>query len=461
MLIESPSGLSVASSTPSGWAEPLLYWVAFGAAVSILFSIAISQILLGLGIALLVSTRQRLRFPPILLPLSLFFLWTIGADLLSGDPAKGFPQIRKFFVFGIVLLIFSSFRGIRAIHNLILAWAGAATLSALFALFQFFTRWREATDLHAQKYDYVLDGRIKGFSSHWMTFGGEEMITLLMLLSLLLFSTSLSANWRRLGWACAGLLWITLVLGFTRSIFLLGVPVGVLILAWSYRRWLTLAMPAVGILMFLVAPMHVRERVLSVVHPHGNVDSNSRRSIMFRTGIRMIEAHPWFGVGPEQIQPQFLAYLPKDVPTPLPIGWYGHLHNVYLQYGAERGIPGLFFVLWFIAKMVADFYQALEDRSTGPPFEEARFVYYGALAVIGAVLAQGFFEYNLGDSEVLTMFLVVATCGYVAIESKSIDRTPTHEELDANLQKPARLGEAFLSSKIRRGQPQPRRTQCG
>ena len=39
----------------------------------------------------------------------------------------------------------------------------------------------------------------------------------------------------------------------------------------------------------------------------------------------------------------------------------------------------------------------------------------GSLAVIAAVLAEGFFEYNLGDSEVLTMFLATMTCGYVAI----------------------------------------------
>jgi len=35
--------------------------------------------------------------------------------------------------------------------------------------------------------------------------------------------------------------------------------------------------------------------------------------------------------------------------------------------------------------------------------------------VILAILAEGFFEYNLGDSEVLTMFLVVTTGAYVAI----------------------------------------------
>ena len=52
----------------------------------------------------------------------------------------------------------------------------------------------------------------------------------------------------------------------------------------------------------------------------------------------MIEAHPLLGLGPEEPHYQFDQYLPPDVTVPAP-GWYGHLHNIYLQYAAERGIP--------------------------------------------------------------------------------------------------------------------------
>jgi putative inorganic carbon (hco3(-)) transporter len=38
----------------------------------------------------------------------------------------------------------------------------------------------------------------------------------------------------------------------------------------------------------------------------------------------------------------------------------------------------------------------------------------GAIAVILAVMVSGFYELNLGDSEVLGMFLAVLGCGYVA-----------------------------------------------
>ena len=35
-----------------------------------------------------------------------------------------------------------------------------------------------------------------------------------------------------------------------------------------------------------------------------------------------------------------------------------------------------------------------------------------------ATMAEGFVELNLGDSEVLTMFLVVVACGYLALEKE-------------------------------------------
>jgi O-antigen ligase len=134
---------------------------------------------------------------------------------------------------------------------------------------------------------------------------------------------------------------------------------------------------------------------------------------MIRTGLEMVKAHPWLGLGPEQIGPQFMTYVPKDVSRPLPKGWYGHLHNMYLQYAAERGVPALLLLLWFIGKIAYDFVTSIRSGRLSP---QAYYCLYGAVAAILALLAEGFFEYNLGDSEVLTMFLTVASLGYVAIE---------------------------------------------
>jgi putative inorganic carbon (hco3(-)) transporter len=133
----------------------------------------------------------------------------------------------------------------------------------------------------------------------------------------------------------------------------------------------------------------------------------------------MIKAHPWFGLGPEEVRLRFKEYLAPDAPNPLPTGWYGHLHNVYLHYAAERGIPALVVLLWLLGKIVRDFYLALR-RLPRDGAGEGRFVLEGALAAVLGILISGFFELNLGDSEILTMFLVVVACGYLAAEKTAL-----------------------------------------
>lgn len=391
------------------------FYLTCGSAVSILFSIAISQILMALALAALLISGERLRFPPIKLPLALFFIATVIALLLSGHPYAGTPQIRKFFVFAIVLLVCSTFRTLQQIQTLVLVWSGVASLSALSSLVQFLHKYQQAREQHVNTYDFYVAERITGFMSHWMTLGGEEMIVLLALASFLLFGCE--RKWKIYGWLCLLILWASLVLGLTRSIFLLGVPAGGSYLIWNWKRWLLAVAPAAAAIAVMVAPLAVRERVISVVRPHGQLDSNMQRAITRRTGWRMVKAHPWFGLGPEQIKPRFNDYVPADVPRPLPKGWYGHLHNIYLQYASERGVPGMLMIMWLIGKALYDFLRALRDKGCAT---QARFVLHGAVAVILAILAEGFFEYNLGDSEVLTMFLAVVACGYVAREAPEV-----------------------------------------
>ncbi|HXA65688.1 MAG TPA: O-antigen ligase family protein [Bryobacteraceae bacterium] len=391
------------------------FYLTCGSLVSILFSIAVSQILLGLALAALLLSAQPMRLPPIKLPLVLFMACTILSLLFSGHMSEGTPQIRKFLVFAILLLVYSTFRTVTEVRGVVLAWAGVATLSAIRSLFQFWQKFQDAQAAHQHFYDFYIGERITGFMSHWMTFGGEEMIVLLLLASYLFFSGE--QRWKAAGWFCAAILAISMVLGFTRSIFLLGFPVGLLYLLWFWHRWLVAAAPVVAVIAFLAAPAALKERVTSIVQPHGQMDSNEHRNITRRTGIAIIRAHPFLGLGPEQVKYQFERWVPADIPKPLPEGWYGHLHNIYLQYAAERGIPTMLFMMWMIGKSLWDFFITL--RKT-PPSAEARFVLHGAIAAILAILAEGFLEYNLGDSEVLTLFLAIVGFGYIAKETVKV-----------------------------------------
>ena len=60
-----------------------------------------------------------------------------------------------------------------------------------------------------------------------------------------------------------------------------------------------------------------------------------------------------------------------------------------------------------------DFARGIRKLPPGPSDE--RFLLHGAIAIVIAAMVEGFFEYNLGDSEVLTMFLVTLACGYSAL----------------------------------------------
>ena len=76
-------------------------------------------------------------------------------------------------------------------------------------------------------------------------------------------------------------------------------------------------------------------------------------------------------------------------------------------------------LMWLLFEILFDFWRGL--RALPPGRSDRRFLLHGGIAVVLATMAEGFVELNLGDSEVLTMFLVVVACGYVALEKEFAD----------------------------------------
>jgi len=386
-------------------------WLAFGSASLILLGIAPSQIFLALALAALLACGEALRLPRIRLPLLLFLLGTLVSLLLSGNPVAGLPQIRKFYVFTELLVVFSLLRSLKMVRMLFLTWAGIGAITAIRGCVQFVGKVQEAHRLGRDFYAFYVGERITGFTSHWNTYSAEEMFAVIMLLSFLFFGRPV----RRRLWIwliCTALISVAIVLGETRGIWI-AVAVGVLYLLWYWKRWLVALAPVIVLVGFFAAPAHLQDRLTSIFKPKA-ADSNQFRVVTWRTGLRMIEAHPWFGLGPEGPKLHFDEYVPADVPRPLPSGWYGHLHNIYLHYAAERGIPTMLILMWMLLQIIVDFWRGLKALPPGP--SDRRFLLHGGIAVVLATMAEGFVELNLGDSEVLTMFLVVVACGYLALE---------------------------------------------
>lgn len=392
--------------------DRIAFYLTAASVTAIICSIAVSQILLALALAALLLSGVKLRFPPILWPLVAFATGTVVSMLLSVDPGSGKPQIRKFLLyFGIPLIVFSTVRTVERVKGVLLAMTAAMTLSAAWSFVQFAGKVEQARALGKPFYTYYTSERITGFVSHWMTLGGQEMMILLMAAGLLFFA--FEKRWAPYLTAACAVILTSLVIGFTRSIWL-GTLLGGIYLTWFWKRWWVLVLPVLLGMLILANPFEVRERAKSAFQPHGDTDSNQFRYVCRRAGFEMIKAHPWVGLGPEQVKAQFLNWVPADVPRPLPTGWYGHLHSIYIHFAAERGIPTMLALICVFGKALFDFIRALR-KGAG---REERAVLHGAIAVLIGMLAVGFYEVNIGDSEVLTVFLVVLSFGYVAAEAQ-------------------------------------------
>jgi O-antigen ligase len=213
-------------------------------------------------------------------------------------------------------------------------------------------------------------------------------------------------------WAGVAVIAASIAIAWTRSVWLAVAAGGIYLVAAGKPKFL-LVLPLAFVVAFLAAPSSIQERALSIWRPHENVDSNQHRFITLRTGLAMIRAHPLLGVGPQRVGREFTRYVPADIPRPLPAGYYEHLHSIYLQYAAERGLPAIVALLWLIGKALADFIRGV--RRLRPDQRLERAILHGAVACIISLLIEGFFEYNLNDTEVLTMYLAVVASGYVTL----------------------------------------------
>ena len=394
-----------------------LLFLVGAAAVTTLVSIRVFEILMAVALVAFIVTRKRWRIPWVWVPLSLFILGTLVSLFASGHIREGLPQVRKFYVYLMLFLVTSAIQTVREIRAIAVGWTAAATLSSAWAFHQFFDKYRDAALAHQNFYTSYVDARITGFMGHWMTLSGELMMAVLVIGALVFFARDRSG----VGWLIAAAVPVSIALGltWTRSMWL-GTLCGAVYLIWFWKKWALAAVPVLIAGLLFANPLDIRERAVSALAPHeGQTDSNAHRAELRRIGWEMIKAHPWLGVGPEQVWRQYQNYIRPDMPRPQASQYYGHLENDYVQYAAERGVPTMLALLWMIGWALFDFARTLRRL---PAEADERWALHAAVAVIVSVLVSGFYSWNLNNSEVLAMFLVAMGCGYVAVWQADVKR---------------------------------------
>ena len=239
-----------------------------------------------------------------------------------------------------------------------------------------------------------LQARLKGFSSHWMTFSGLLMLSLVFFL-ILRDSKALppTPGGSVLFWGICSLATLALLLSLTRSAWL-GFLAGISLLLFTRRRRSWLLLLLLIPLLTLWGPEPISRRIQSFVDPDN--PSNRDRIAMALTTVHMFQAHPWLGVGLHEVPRVYERYKPSWAEQNNP-----HMHNNFLQMLAERGLLGLgaYLLLW-----VVWFWLLLRRQNGCLPAPWRRTL----LALTIGFTVSGLFEYNFGDSEILMLFLFLS-----------------------------------------------------
>jgi O-antigen ligase len=362
-------------------------------AAAVLISIAAAETLLAMAFLAAILNRQRPTvWPGYLIPLCAFMAATVLALLMSPQPEIGMGAVRKFVLFTMGLLaanlVTSPSRGRISIAVLILV----AALTSVYGLVQFgftYIRFLSTGDLAD---DPTVLARITGFMGHWMTFSGELLLIWCAAVPAMLVL-------RRRWMIPLGVVGAAIVLSFTRSVWL-GAIGGFVAVALLLPRKLLITV-ALPISIVAAAASGLIFHRLSLSFQQQDFAPDSGRIELLIGGVRMIQAHPLFGVGPERVHTEFPAFA-RSLPP-----YYGHLENNIVQLAAERGLLCLACFLWFIFQLYADYIGMLKTA-----LPDTRWVVLSALSALTGFLISGFFAYNFGDSEVLLLLLFIISVPY-------------------------------------------------
>jgi len=183
-----------------------------------------------------------------------------------------------------------------------------------------------------------------------------EALMLLLCLPMAFWMTKYeqSSRWRRIGLGSCLLLAGGILLTESRTGIIAGSAIGLLTALASKRKLLNIAFLAfIALAATTFGPNGLSERFHSIKFT-GNAENGDEQSSrvhveLLKAGIRMMEAHPMFGIG----MGRFKELAPEYNPKILQVSNRSYIaHNTFIQIGSERGIPAL---LLFFAMLLVTF----------------------------------------------------------------------------------------------------------
>jgi len=196
--------------------------------------------------------------------------------------------------------------------------------------------------------------------------------------------------WKWVGWICTPILAFAVFVSQSRGGLLALVVMAAMVWANSrHKTRLTLGFAAAVIFMFATGPAQMIQRIQQIQFEgpaeSGAGTSTRARVELARAGIRMMEAHPLFGVGLGQFQSFEYRYNPLLVS----LEEHPHIaHNTYVQFGAEGGIPTLALYLAILGMTLATC--RASQKLPGIPQDIANLALSFQIGLIGIMVAEFF-----------------------------------------------------------------------
>ena len=379
----------VGAAWPADRRERWGYGLFLGQTVAI-FGIALSGILLSLGLLTswwasrgeLLSRLATSRAKLLLAPLGAYVALLGLSIAFSYDPAHSLGSWTEVIALSPLVLALVFVRGEARCRLVIDSILAVGTLFALYGLIE--TWWQGGVG---------LETRPRGPFSHYQTFAGVLLLCDLVVIAAMTYRQRERRWWH---WFAAITISLALLLSLTRGAWV-ALIAGVLLLLVVRAPKALLWLAPLLVLVLLIAPLPVLERASSIADLRDL--SNYDRLCMVYSGLRMIEERPLLGIGPDMVEELYPIY---RHPT-APFLERPHLHNAFLQIGAERGLPAL---AAFLSLLAASLWMALRGfrREGGHAGPRADLWMATMLCVVSFSIA-AMFEDNWNDSEVQRILL--------------------------------------------------------
>ncbi len=316
------------------------------------------------GYGLLEMAYSPLRFRGLIV-MTMFWLWIGLATAVATDKVLALPKFLQYTNILIITYLVAAMANtesrIRAVLNVIAVAVGFLGSKTAF--------------------DFIVTGeqnRAQGVGG-LMKEQNEFALCLNMGIVILVGLSNVEDRfWVRWGFRAAAVGCAISVVGTYSRSGLLGLGLATFLLIWYSKRrvlgFTALALAPIALIAF--GPQKALDRYKTIstafegayekfttgkVSADTNIDPSALGRLQaWQAGLKMVKAHPVFGVGPLNFLPQFQKYFP---------GYHARVaHNAFVALGAESGIPSVLLFASFLALAIFDMWWTRRQLKKIPRF---------------------------------------------------------------------------------------------